>query len=161
MKNNEQLVYDFSEHGLYYENPLKHEAEKTISLVIDTLELEIDYSTGNILSATGFLPLIKAVKKHISIPQIAASGDFSVSTQDIKYQPGIAYDYFKFSPESEPYFINNELPVLEYDAENRRILIGTRNDGNDQFVKTTRNLICGLDGKNNLKSLLILVDIVQ
>ena len=159
MKESKELVYNFIEHGLYYEKPLDYGIEETISLVVDTLEIEINYSTGSILSTTGFLPLLKASKKNIPMP-LVTEGEVCVSTKDIEYQNGIAYDYFKFFPESEKYLVNEGLPILEYDDTNKRILVGSRDDSNGKYVKVNKNLICGFDNSDNLKSLLIMVDVV-
>lgn len=159
MKEGENLIYSFIENGLYYENQLKNEVGKTVSLTIDTLQINIDYLTGNILSVTGFLPLFKANKNSIVIPQVVAE-KFCVSMKNVEYQKGIAYDYFKFFPESERNFIRNGLPILEYDNENKRILIGTRDDINDKYIKVDKNIICGIDSAKNLKALLISLDII-
>ena len=159
MKESKKLVYNFSEHGLYYDEVLDCEDIGTVTLVVDTLEIEIDYSTGNVLSATGFLPLLKADEKNIIIPPIG-EGKFCISTKGIEYKKGIAYDYFKFFPNSKKFFINANLPCLKYDGINKRILIGSMDDSNDVYVKVNKNLICGLDNSGNLKSILIMVDVV-
>ena len=83
MKKGENLIYSFIENGLYYENQLKNEVGKTVSLTIDTLQMNIDYLTGNILSVTGFLPLFKANKNIIDIPQLYED-DFFVSMKKLE-----------------------------------------------------------------------------
>jgi len=67
MSENRILVYNFKEHGLYYKNDSQNISQKII-MTIFTVQLEFDYNMGNLLSIIGYLPLIKAIKKHIDIP---------------------------------------------------------------------------------------------
>lgn len=159
--NNRKLIYNFNEHGLYYENKgtLNAEAEKVISLTISRIELEFDYLTGNLLTVTGFQPLIEETLGCLETPYYK-DGDFSISMDEINYQRGVAYDYFDFFPASREYFMIDEYnPKLIYDENDKRILIGSA-DINDEYIKVNKNIICGLDRKGNLKSILVLVDVI-
>ena len=158
MIEDRKLIYKCAEHGLYYEGESAFETKKIVTLAIDTLQLEIDYFTGSILSVTGFLPLFRSKKTSVEIPR-KIEGVFFVPMKDIEYKKGIAYDFFKYFPQSAIYFLEDGLPVLEYDEEKKRILVGSNGDSNDKYVKINKNVICGLDTENNVKSLFILLDI--
>ena len=160
MKDDRKLTYNFTEHGLHYENGLTFEADKIVTLTIGTLQINVDYFTGNILSVIGFLPLVKATKMRIDIPKLVEES-FFLPMKGIEYLKGVAYDYFNFFPMCEDYFVYEKLPIVAYDEENRRILLGTRDATYDKFVLINKNIICGIDRKNNLKSLLILLDIIK
>lgn len=152
-----ELVYDFREHGLYYRNTVDDEVTQQIILTIDTLQIDIDYSTGSILSISGYLPLFNANRIFLDIPQ-CISGEFVIEMSSVEYISGIAYDFFKYFSSSEVYFLKNELPIISYDETNKRILIGELNDQNDSNIQVNRNIICSLDSKGNLKSILLLLD---
>ena len=151
------LIYDFREHGLYYQDELNDETTRKITLAIDTLQIDIDYLTGVILSIKGYLPLFNANRIMINVPQ-CSNEEFAVEMSNIDYISGIAYDFFKYFPSSKDYFLENELPVISYDEINKRILIGKKNNQYDRNIQIDRNIICTLDSQGNLKSILLLLD---
>lgn len=159
MNNNEPiLIYNFNEHGLYYKPDYAYSYEILI-FTMGTVQLEFNHNTEELLAVTGYLPLISADRKAISIPSYD-DDKFIVSMKDIFYQQGMAYDYFDFFPISREYFMINEYnPKLVYDKNNKRIQIGTA-DKNDEYIRINKNTICGLDKDKNLKSLLILIDVI-
>lgn len=155
MKNTKILVYNFGEHGLYYENDFV-EKLKTYTFTIDTLQMEFDYMTGNLLSIKGFLPLVNAKRNDIFVPR-NEMGAFSIAIGDFEWLQGVAYEYCDYYPESIKYLFLNDLPKIEYDEENKRILIGTQ-DFNDNCIKIDKNIFCGFDKNDNLKFILLSLD---
>ena len=152
-----KLIYNFKDHGLYYKNISYDNKVKKVLLMMGTIELYFNYITSELLSVTGYLPLIKAIRKHIDMPDLIEQ-QFCISMKEITYSPGVGIDYFKYFEESKEYFMFDEYnPKLCYDEINKRILIGTQDDG-DNCIKTNKNIICGLDEKSNLKYLLISLD---
>lgn len=157
MYDTSRLIYDFREHGLYYQNSMDDSKVKKITLTIDTLQLEFNYITGELLTVTGYFPLFNACRIPLEIP-LCIEKKFTVKLENVEYIPGMAYDYFKFYPESKIYFIKDDFPIIFYDEENRRILIGNMNALNADNMKLNKNIICALDEKRNLKSMLLLLD---
>lgn len=151
------LVYDFREHGLYCQNRIDDLKMRKITLTIDTLQLECDYIAGELVSVSGYLPLYKANRSTLEIP-FCIEKRFVVQARNVEYKPGMAYDYFKFYPESKKYFIKEELPIVTYDEKNKRILIGKTNTSNSNNIQINKNIICVLDKKGNLEALLLLLD---
>lgn len=151
------LVYDFREHGLYYQNRIDDLRVKKITLTIDTLQLECDYIAGELLSVSGYFPLYRANRSTLEIPFCIDKG-FTVQVRNVEYKPGMAYEYFKFYPESKKYFIKEELPIVTYDEKNKRILIGNTNTSNSNNIQINKNIICVLDEKGILKALLLQLD---
>jgi len=161
MIDSKNLIYNFNNHRLYYDSDqfLADALNKFISLTISAIELDFNYSTGVLISVTGFQPLVKATVGKLNIPH-CKDENFIISMNEIRYQRGIAYDYFDFFPLSREYFMVDAYnPKLIYDENNKRILIGSA-DINDEYIKINKNIICGLDKKGNLKSILILVDVI-
>lgn len=159
--NNRKLIYNFNEHGLYYENmnTLNSNVGKIISLTISRIELDFNYSTGTLFMITGFQPMVGATLGKLVIPNYK-DGNFNIPMNEIEYQKGVAYDYFDFFPASKEYFMIDEYnPKLVYDKNNKRIQIGTA-DINDEYIRINKNTICGLDKKGNLKSILLLIDVI-
>lgn len=159
--NNRKLIYNFNEHGLYYENmnTLNSNVGKIISLTISRIELDFNYSTGTLFMITGFQPIVGATLGKLVIPNYK-DGNFNIPMNEIAYQKGVAYDYFDFFPASKEYFMIDEYnPKLVYDENNKRIQIGTA-DINDEYIRINKNTICGLDKKGNLKSILLLIDAI-
>ena len=159
--NNRKLIYNFNEHGLYYENmnTLNSNVGKIISLTISRIELDFHYSTGTLFMITGFQPIVGATLGKLVIPNYK-DGNFNIPMNEIAYQKGVAYDYFDFFPASKEYFMIDEYnPKLVYDENNKRIQIGTA-DINDEYIRINKNTICGLDKKGNLKSILLLIDVI-
>lgn len=152
-----QLVYDFREHGIYNQNHIANLTVKKITLTIDTLQLECDYITGELLSVSGYFPLFRACRSLLEIPS-STKKEFIARVGDVEYIPGMAYDYFKFYPESKKYFINGELPKVTYDEKNKRILIGDIITPNGNNIQINKNIICALDEEGNLKALMLLLD---
>lgn len=151
-----KLIYDFMEHGLYYEPMKSNISDKTICLAIDTLQLEYDCFLGKIVGVAGYLPLIKARKKPVEILPCVEE-DFSIKIDNLKIIKGIAYDFFKFFPKSKVYFLNGGLPVITYDSENKRILIGKEGNRKKNF-QVTKNIICSTDEDGNLSAILLVLD---
>lgn len=152
-----ELVYDFSQHSIYYENIYHIYIEREILLTIgDTIEMSFDYDTGKLISIGGFLPLINAIKKEIQISNFI-DGDYIIDTKSIPYLKGVGYDYFDYFKKSECYFIQNNLPIVYYDEKNKRILIGAKN-GSEKCIRINRNIYCGFDKEDHLMYLLIYLD---
>ena len=108
---------------------------------------------------TGFQPIVGATLGKLVIPNYK-DGNFNIPMNEIAYQKGVAYDYFDFFPASKEYFMIDEYnPKLVYDENNKRIQIGTA-DINDEYIRINKNTICGLDKKGNLKSILLLIDVI-
>lgn len=152
-----ELVYDFREHGLYYRDQANDKTTQKITLTIDTLQMDFDYSTGEVLSINGFLPLFSANRRALEIPQYTSEG-FAIEVSNIKYISGVTYDFFKYFLSSKCYFLEKELPIISYDENNKRILIGKIDVQNDSNIRVNRNIIFTLDSKRNLKSILLLLD---
>lgn len=154
------LIYDFNEHGLYYDKISHLCIEKELVLTIgDTVELFFDYITKKLIYIGGFLPLVRATKKKIKIYSYI-EGDYCIRTTDIQCFQGVGYDFFRFFENSRTYFIRDELLILCYDEVNARILLGTQEE-NDICIKINKNVYCGFDIYNNLKFLLICVDKIK
>lgn len=161
MIDNKKLVYDFNNHRLYYDSNqfLTEDINKYISLTVSAIELDFDYSTGVLFSVTGFQPLVKSIVDKLEIPNYK-DRNFNIPMNEIAYQKGIVYDYFNFFPASKEYFMIDEYnPKLVYDENNKRIQIGTA-DIDDEYIRINKNTICGLDKKGNLKSILLLIDVI-
>lgn len=152
-----QLIYDFRENGLYYQNQVDDLMVKKITLTIDTLQLECDYITGELLSVTGYLPLFNASKNFIEIPSCIEK-KFIIQAGNVEFTSGMAYDFFKFYPDSKKYFIKAELPIISYDDKNKRILIGDINISGGENIQINKNIVCTVDENGNLKALLLLLD---
>lgn len=151
------LIYDFNEHGLYYDVICHVFIEREITLTIsDTIQLSFDYDTGNLVCVAGFLPLIKAIKKKIEVYDFIID-NYYIEFSDIQYLQGVGYNLFDFFEESKDYFIKDEMLILHYDEINKRILLGTQEE-TDKYIKINKNIYCGFDKVDNLKSLLITVD---
>lgn len=103
------------------------------------------------------MALFNACKSSIDIP-LCIEKEFNVKIGNIEYIQGTAYDYFKFYPKSKKYFMKEEFPMISYDEENKRILIGSINALNNDNIQLNKNVICALDEEENLKSLLLLLD---
>lgn len=153
-----KLIYNFNEHGLYYENRYNKDGKKIITLTIDTIQMEFSYMTGNLLSIIGYLPIIKATRKHIDVPKFIEQ-EFSIPTDNIECFFGVTYNYCDYFIDSENYLFKDELPITYYDEINKRILIGSQADS-DNCIKVNENIICGLDVDGNLKYLLISPDVI-
>lgn len=157
MIENNELVYNFNEHGLHYKYIYNDKDIKKVLIMMGTIELYFNYLTGELISVSGYLPLNKAARKIIDIPNFIEH-QFFISMKDITYLQGVGFDYFDYFEESKDYFMIDEYnPKLCYDEINKRILIGTQND-NDSCIKTNKNILCGFDEKSNLKYLLITID---
>jgi len=155
----QSLIYNFNEHGLYYDYVSSNsQNRKLITLSIDTIQLEIDYDTKEILMITGFIPLINAGTISIN-EQKYDEQKFLVPVKNIEYSEGISYDYCDIFPESSNYFLKNEVVMTFYDKINKVILIGTT-EAADKHIRVNKNIICGLDEKGNLQYLQITPDIV-
>lgn len=152
-----QLIYDFREHGLYYQNHVDDTKLKKITLVIDTLQLECDYVTGALLSVGGFLPLLNAYKKFLAIPHCIEK-KLVIKTDNTEYIPGMSYDFFKFYPDSKKYFIKEGLPIITYDDKNERILIGEKNILCNDNIQINKNIICSINTKGNIQAIMLLLD---
>ncbi len=152
-----KLIYDFREHGLYYQNYMEDLMIKKFTLTIDTLQLECDYITGKLLSVSGFLPLFNAYRSFLKMP-FCVEKELDFQTRGAEFISGMAYDFFKFYPDSKEYFIKEELPIITYDDKNKRILIGARNSLGSHNIQINKNIICTIDENKNLKALLLLLD---
>lgn len=151
-----EMIYNFKEHGLQCINNTRN---MTIVLTLVATQLEFDYQTGNLITIFGYLPLFNAKKKNIDLPAVFTDTDFSIDMNDFDYCPGIAYEYCEWFPKSEKYLLKGGIPIVCFDRENKRILIGTK-DQNDKSIKINKNIICGLDHDCNLKYLLISIDLI-
>ena len=154
MVGNDNLIYKFNEHGLYYE--IKDYSNKEIMFALCTVTLNFDYDTGELLSVTGFLPLVNAICHNIKIPAFNL-GKYSISMTNIEYLQGVAYDYSNHFEESGHYLMKDRLTRVSYDKENKIILIGIQSP-NDNSIKINKNIICGFDENENLKYLMLLLD---
>ena len=155
MKNTRTYIYDFNQYGLYFDDD-SFTYQKAYTLVIDRLQLDVDYITGDLLFVYGFLVLIKAKRCEISLPQYE-EGKFSIPVCNYDWEQGIGYDYLNYFPESTNYFIKDDLLNVLYDEKNKRILVGTMGD-HDRCIKINKNLYCGFDKNNHLKYLLLCLD---
>jgi len=63
MTEKNKLIYNYNEHGLYYEK--NYNNEKIVTFTIDTIQMEFDYTTGRLLSVIGFLSFIKTANEKI------------------------------------------------------------------------------------------------
>lgn len=151
-----EMIYNFKEHGLQCINNTRN---MTIVLTLCATQLEFDYQTGNLITIFGYLPLFNAKKKNIDLPAVFIDTDFSIDMNDFVYCPGVAYEYCEWFPKSEKYLLKGGIPIVCFDRENKRILIGTK-DQNDKNIKINKNIICGLDYDCNLKYLLISIDLI-
>ena len=153
--NEKKLVYNFNEHGLYYKGCDVCEYDSLV-LTMGTVQLEFGFGTGKFLGITGYIPLTKAEKGILDIPNCLLC-DFSVSIDEAYYQCGMAYDYFDFFPENEDHFMVDEYnPRLTYDDANRRLLFGP--SGSDKYIRVSKNIICGLDSNDCLRNVLVTID---
>lgn len=159
MNQNKDLIYNFNEHGLYYDEYTNDSIGKTITFTIFTIQIECDYITRNVLYVTGYLPLVKALKRTIDIPNYS-NGTFSILANINNYQTGAGYEYCDYFIESKKYLFNDDIPIIYYDKINKRILIGTY-DTDDKCIKVNKNTFCGIDKDSNLKYLLICIDKVM
>ena len=154
------LIYDFNEHGLYYDGIDHIFIEKEFILTIDdTIELFVDYNTKKMIYIGGFLPLVRAIKKEIKIYSYIED-DYCIQIADVQYFQGVGYDFFHFFEDSREYFFKDELLILYYEELNSRILLG-RQEKNDQCIKINKNIYCGFDIYNNLKFLILSVDRIK
>jgi len=152
-----KMIYNFNEHGLYYDPALKSQNDKDkIVFAMDTLQLEFEYKNRRLLSIFGFLPLIKSIKKEIIIPDFTVE-QFHIALDDFSYDKSIAYDFFGFFPNSKEDFINDGILNITYDDAAKRILIGDIQNV-AKFVKIDDNIICGCHLNGELKSLIIQPD---
>ena len=155
MNDENKLIYDFREHGLY--NTKANNMKQKFILAIDTLQIECDCVSGEIESIGGYLPLIKASRSEIDLP-LSNKETFAINMEKHKYINGVAYDFFNFFPSSKEYLLNKKgFPNLTYDKKNKRILIG-KNQRNRGGIEITRNIYFVFDSKGNLSAIIILLD---
>jgi len=163
------LVYDFSCHGMYYSDKRYLTYIETVLFMIGRVGIDCNNSDGKIMSVTGNLPLAKATREIIDIPACSSQEQYRVQfpIAPEEYIDGIGYNYFDYFPESEKYFVTDVtinkrvfkrvLTKISYDEENKIILLGTR-ERNEKVIEINRNIIFGFDEKNNLKYILLRLD---
>ena len=146
------MIYEFNTHSIYLKEKYK---KPTFSLMIDTLELVIDYLTRKVLNVQGFLPLIKAVKSKIILPE-APKGDYCIDYIDFsEINQFDVSSISKMIPKSKIYFENNE---IVFDKEKGIIRLGLTDSRYDKYIKICDNVIIGYDGENIIKCIYIIPD---
>lgn len=145
------LIYDRSCYSLYQE--LKRTID-VFSLAIGTLEIVIDYNSGELLYVEGFFPLIKAKHQFILIPKYKESKFFFRINTRKKITKSMVYDYFCMFPNGGKFF---NLGNLVYDELNGTIKYGIDNPNNNSFM-LNKNLVVSANNKNELTCLYIFPD---
>ena len=148
-----KLIYDFKEHSLYYENRTGN--IPMFSLMLDTLELQYGLQKGELLSASGFLPLVQAIRDNISIGTYKEGHICLKGMEKGQYQENFVYNIFEKMPETKEYFENKP---IQYDPTKNIILLGTRENDRDSLVKVNAHILCGLDSESNIKCIYIFPD---
>lgn len=149
----DKMIYDFKTHSLSYED---REIKKPIfSLMIDTLEIECMLETGEIIGVQGFLPLIKAEKKAITIGPFHEQSIRIGSVKEQEYKENMAYDLLEKEDEIKQYFGKLQ---IEYDEKAGIIQLGSELEKEDKTIKITHNIYGGLNMNSKLKCLYLLPD---
>ncbi|WP_099221554.1 hypothetical protein [Listeria costaricensis] len=145
-----KMIYEFENHSLYYEG--KIDETPTFSLMVDTLELEIDKKNGRLLSIQGFLPLVNAIHTTILMKDYE-EGSFYLEKDHIDwYQENQVYDLLSKIPEIQEYFAPL---IIKYDEEKGIIQLGTDLDVQDILTKVNENIFCGTDEYMKLKCIYV------
>lgn len=153
-----KMIYNFNEHGLYYNPPLYITSEdKIITYCMNTLQFDVSSISKRIMYIYGFLPLINAKKAEIILPEFTVESCNLKIDDDFHYAKGVVYSYFKFFSNSKKDFLTGERLNLTCDEPNKRILVGNMKDAS-KFVKTDNNIICGCDSNDDLKGIIIMLD---
>ncbi|MGV9932595.1 hypothetical protein ACWDY4_18725 [Streptomyces olivaceoviridis] len=90
------LTYDESEYGFSFsansgESLSERLGSKGVtSVLIDTLQLEVDIESREILYAWGYFPNIRGAVSKLNVPQIAV-GRVRISS-DYPFEPGVSYE---------------------------------------------------------------------
>lgn len=148
---NNPMIYEYKTHSLYYEHEVGRGS--VVSLMLDTLELVYDFNSGKLLSVTGFLPLIHAAKVNISLGISTAGNIYLKNINDHAYQENFVYDMLDTIMSSKKYFSTLN---LRYDMLHGIIQIGTNLNNSDQLIKINDNIVCGIDVKEDLKSVYLI-----
>lgn len=146
------MVYELKTHSInaenFYNNP-------TFSLMIDTLEIVVNYKTREILYVQGFLPLIKAKKSILELP---LSCDGKLFLNNIDFSNINEYDVFSLTqkiPQCKKYF---EEKNLIFDDMNGIIQLGSVDKEKNKYIKISNNLIIGYDYFEVIKTIYIIPD---
>lgn len=162
-----ELIYNFKENGLHYESNEFLVGKEIVTFTIATVQIECDYSCGEVLSLNGYLPLINARREKIVAPKHVITDNFSIDMRSIKYLRGVAYNYFDYFPNGKSYFVKDVVSVngfttevfsnICYDEGGQKILLGIL-EGNEKSIQINRNIIFGFDEKESLKFICIILD---
>lgn len=145
------LIYDRACYSLYQE---RKRTIDVFSLAIGTLEIVIDYNSGELLYVEGFFPLIKAKHQTILIPEYKESKYFFRINDGKKITKSMVYDYFCMFPNGRKFF---NLGNLVYDELTGTIKYGIDNSDDNSFI-LNKNLVVSANNKNELTCLYILPD---
>jgi len=148
-----KMIYDFAEHGLYYEK--QNSGVDWFSLCIETLELECDLLTGKLLGVNGYLPLVKATKKRINLVDVVEKSIFLINPQEKDYIRGLAYKMALKVPGTEKFF--NPFSVI-FDSSQGVIQIGKGCKRKETLIRVDKNIICGMDSKSTLTRIILIPD---
>lgn len=150
MKN--KMIYEYKIHGLYYEKRLE---APNFSLMIDTLEIFCELTSGTVIGIGGYFPLSKAVKCGISLPNWKTREyRFNVDFIGL-YESGMAYDILEIIPKSKEYFNSNS---IKFDKEKGVIFIGCELSEQEKGIRIDDNILLGFDIKGVLKCVYIIPD---
>lgn len=144
------LIYEYHTHSLNYENRCDL---NYYSLTIGYLELMFDLDTDTLIGVQGFLPLIKAERCNIQIPE-ATNGTFiNPRKGSVNHNKGHIYDYFLSNEEAKEYVSNAH---IKFDKVNGVIEVDIypQHKGSS-IIKIDGNIICSIDDKGELQTLYI------
>ncbi|GGS45181.1 hypothetical protein AB0E75_23150 [Streptomyces griseoviridis] len=131
------LVYDDSEYGFSF-NARSAAAlgerlgsKGVASILIDTLQLEVDIESGEILFAWGYFPNVRSEVSELRVPAIT-SGRVVISSEDI-FDPGVSYE------------VPGSRWRTLYDPSSGWVAICTREAVDADFVEVAEGVVLGIE----------------
>ena len=100
------LIYNFKEHGLYFDK--EDDGVPKVYISINTLELIFDLTTGTLIGVQGFLPLVRALISKIDLPDVIEKA-YRLAKDDLKEcKCNEVYEFSDLKPETQKNFENNQ-----------------------------------------------------
>ncbi|MEU9919398.1 hypothetical protein [Streptomyces sp. NPDC051001] len=132
------LGYDESEHGFSFSaksgDSLSERlgSEGVASVVIDTLQLEVDIESREVLFAWGYFPNVRGTVSELDAPQISPGRVFVSSEHS--FEPGVSYD------------VPGDRWRVSYDPSSGWIAIELDDAVDAKFVQIASGTVLGIEG---------------
>ena len=153
MKTQGKMIYNFEEHGLYYEKNFS--GVPYFSLTINTLELLFDLSNGRLLWVSGYLPLVQAMRKNIPMLRHSERDFFLENIGQEGFRRATAYNIFEVMPLTKKYFQD---VAIKLDPLKGIIQLGAEIELHEEVFSVDKNIFYAVDSDGTLKSLCLVPD---